>query len=191
VSYRFGRDFDSPGAYIHLLIPDDPEEPARRAARQAEREHKAAERARERAEHAAEREAERAAKATMRSESERQASEWRAAGRCARCGAALPAPEGPGRRRIYCDSCRPADGGVAGAGRTYANVRCPYCSAALDPLPATDAACPNCRQPIHLRTGPDGLTYLLETVDLATMEAAWSEHLEARPDAVSMGDGTP
>jgi hypothetical protein len=63
--------------------------------------------------------------------------------------------------------------------RQYANTACPYCQATLDPLPTATTACPACRRAIHVRSGPDGLTYLLENVDLPVLEQAWDE---SRPD---------
>lgn len=59
--------------------------------------------ARRQAEHAIELER-KAAEAAAR---ERQAAEWRTVGRCAGCGAELPAQVGRGRPRAYCESCRP------------------------------------------------------------------------------------
>jgi len=64
-------------------------------------------------------------------------------------------------------------------GRTYANRTCPYCSAPLEPLPRRDANCRTCSRRIHVRLGPDRLTYLLQDVDLPVLDAAWAEHEEA------------
>ena len=64
--------------------------------------------------------------------------------------------------------------------RTYANTSCPYCSVELNPLPKAKKRCPGCGQPIYVRGGPDGLTYLLQVGDLPVLEAAWAEYLEAR-----------
>lgn len=61
----------------------------------------------------------------------------------------------------------------------YANTICPYCSAILGPLPKANKACPSCREPIYVRSGPDGMRYLLREVDLAVIEAAWAEHYDA------------
>ncbi len=58
----------------------------------------------------------------------------------------------------------------------YATSVCPYCSAPLDPLPETNEPCPVCRQPIQVRLGPDGYTYLLRGHDLPVLEQAWAEH---------------
>ena len=63
--------------------------------------------------------------------------------------------------------------------RTYANTACPYCSVELDPLPKAKKRCSGCGQPIYVRSGPDGLTYLLQVGDLPVLEAAWAEYLEA------------
>src|SRR3954453_21742609 len=64
-------------------------------------------------------------------------------------------------------------------GRTYANRTCPYCSAPLEPLPRRDANCRTCSRRIHVRLGPDRLTYLLQDIDLPVLDAAWAEHEEA------------
>ena len=63
--------------------------------------------------------------------------------------------------------------------REYANTTCPYCAAGLDPPPRAKKRCPSCGQPIYVQSGPDGLTYLLQEVDLPVFEAAWAEHREA------------
>jgi hypothetical protein len=62
--------------------------------------------------------------------------------------------------------------------RTYANAICPYCSVALDPLPRAKKKCPGCGQPIYVRLGPDGVTYLLRDADRHVLDEAWSEHDE-------------
>ena len=55
-----------------------------------------------------------------------------------------------------------------------ANTACPYCSVELDPLPKAKKRCPGCGQPIYVRSGSDGLTYLLQVGDLPVLEAAWA-----------------
>ncbi len=62
----------------------------------------------------------------------------------------------------------------------YANLTCPYCSAALDPLPKAPIDCPACSATIWVRGGPDGLTYLLREADLAVLDQAWQEADDAR-----------
>ena len=62
--------------------------------------------------------------------------------------------------------------------REYANRTCPYCDAGLDPLPRAKKRCPSCRESIYVRSGPDGLTYLLQEADLPTLQAAWGEYHE-------------
>jgi NMD protein affecting ribosome stability and mRNA decay len=74
----------------------------------------------------------------------------------------------------------------------YANTTCPYCSTALDPLPAAPGDCPACGATIWVRGGPDGLTYLLQEVDLPVLEQAWQEaddarHREAIAEATARG----
>jgi hypothetical protein len=64
--------------------------------------------------------------------------------------------------------------------RTYANTACPYCSLELDPLPKAKKRCPGCGQPIYARTGPDGITYLLQVGDLPVLDQAWADYHEAR-----------
>jgi hypothetical protein len=64
--------------------------------------------------------------------------------------------------------------------RTYASETCPYCAARLDPLPKAKKRCPDCGQPIYVRSGPDGVRYLLQEADLPTMEALWDEERERR-----------
>lgn len=56
----------------------------------------------------------------------------------------------------------------------YANERCPYCGEVMSPLPKAKTRCKMCRQAVFVRTGPDGLRYLLQEVDLSAMEAEWS-----------------
>jgi hypothetical protein len=57
----------------------------------------------------------------------------------------------------------------------YANTACPYCAVAFDPLPKAKSKCRACGRPVFVRTGPDGLRYLLQEVDLPAMEQAWAE----------------
>jgi hypothetical protein len=57
----------------------------------------------------------------------------------------------------------------------YANTACPYCDAALDPLPTALTECPACGATIWVRGGPDGLTYLLQEADLPVLDQAWQE----------------
>ena len=63
--------------------------------------------------------------------------------------------------------------------RPYASDTCPYCAARLDPLPKAKKRCPACGQPIYVRSGPDGFTYLLQTADLPVLEAAWAEQRQS------------
>ncbi|MGZ8514655.1 MAG: Ig-like domain-containing protein [Candidatus Limnocylindrales bacterium] len=67
----------------------------------------------------------------------------------------------------------------------YATSVCPYCSAALVPLPKANEQCPACGQPIHVRSGPDGYTYLLQERDLPLREPVWAEHRQESSDASS------
>jgi hypothetical protein len=60
--------------------------------------------------------------------------------------------------------------------REYANTTCPYCSRPLDPLPKAKKRCPSCGQTIWVRSGPDGMTYLLQEADRPVLEEAWQEH---------------
>ena len=79
---------------------------------------------------------------------------------------------------------------MASEPRTYANTACPYCSVALSPPPKAKKRCPACGQPIYVRSGPDGLTYLLQVGDLPVLEAVWAEYLEAtdyRAKVVALG----
>ena len=69
--------------------------------------------------------------------------------------------------------------------RRYATSVCPYCNTALDPLPKAKKKCPSCRQPIFVRLGPDGYTYLLEEADLPVLEEAWGEFHEAQSAAAA------
>ena len=64
--------------------------------------------------------------------------------------------------------------------RPYATTECPYCSIPLAPLPKAKKRCPSCGQPIYVRSGPDGVRYLLQEADLATIEALWLEFAEQR-----------
>ena len=64
--------------------------------------------------------------------------------------------------------------------RSYASSDCPSCGVPLDPPPKAKKRCPSCGQPIYVRSGPDGVRYLLQEGDLATMEALWAEFNEQR-----------
>jgi hypothetical protein len=57
----------------------------------------------------------------------------------------------------------------------YANTACPYCAAALDPLPKAKKKCPACRRTVYVRVGPDAMVYLLRDVDRPVLEQAWAE----------------
>ena len=59
--------------------------------------------------------------------------------------------------------------------RRYATSVCPYCSATLDPLPRAKKKCRSCQQPIFVRLGPAGYTYLLQEIDLPVLQEAWGE----------------
>ena len=63
--------------------------------------------------------------------------------------------------------------------RTFANTACPYCSVELNLLPESKKRCPGCGQPIYVRLGPDGLTYLLRADDLSVLDQAWAEFYAA------------
>ena len=60
--------------------------------------------------------------------------------------------------------------------RPYANTTCPYCDAELDPLPKSRKRCPSCRQPVHVRSQPDGMTHLIKASDVPAAEEAWEEY---------------
>jgi hypothetical protein len=60
--------------------------------------------------------------------------------------------------------------------RRYASEACPYCTVRLDPLPKAKKRCLACGQSIYVRSGPDGMTYLLQEVDLPILEEAWGEY---------------
>lgn len=60
--------------------------------------------------------------------------------------------------------------------RSYASTACPYCGVRPDPLPRAKSRCRACGQPIWVRKGPDGLTYLLQEGDLPVLEQAWADH---------------
>ena len=64
---------------------------------------------------------------------------------------------------------------VAPADRPYANTECPYCKVVMSPLPKAKSKCRNCGQSVFVRSGPDGLRYLLQEVDIPVIEAAWAE----------------
>src|SRR5450759_1757965 len=68
---------------------------------------------------------------------------------------------------------------MADTARTFANTACPYCSVVLDPLPESKKRCTGCGQPIYVRLGPDGLTYLLRVGDLPVLDQAWAEYYAA------------
>lgn len=60
--------------------------------------------------------------------------------------------------------------------RPYASTSCPYCQTPLAPLPRAKKKCPACHQSIYVRSGPDGLRYLLRDTDLPVLEQAWAEY---------------
>jgi hypothetical protein len=60
--------------------------------------------------------------------------------------------------------------------RTFANTACPYCAVELHPPPKAKKRCLGCGQPIYVRLGPDGLTYLLQVGDLPMLDQAWAEY---------------
>lgn len=62
----------------------------------------------------------------------------------------------------------------------YANTSCPYCSVTMNPLPKAKRRCPDCGMSVYVRTGPDGLRYLLQAVDLPAMDRAWEDHRAGR-----------
>jgi hypothetical protein len=66
------------------------------------------------------------------------------------------------------------------APREYANTACPYCGAELARLPKGKSKCKSCGNAIHVRLGPDGLTYLLHEADMPAMEQAWVDHYQHR-----------
>lgn len=70
----------------------------------------------------------------------------------------------------------------------YANNTCPYCSVPLEPLPKAKKKCPSCGQAVQVRRGPDGLRYLLQTVDLPAMDQAWAEYRGQSGDSPSERD---
>jgi hypothetical protein len=72
--------------------------------------------------------------------------------------------------------------------RAYANMVCPYCALALDPLPMANKKCPACGRPIYVRSGPDGFRYLLQDIDLAAKDALWAEFDEQRADEAAVAD---
>jgi hypothetical protein len=73
--------------------------------------------------------------------------------------------------------------------RIFANTACPYCSVELDPLPKAKKLCLGCGQPIYVRLGPDGLTYLLQAGDLPVLDQAWAEHYAAERAQAAAGLG--
>jgi ssDNA-binding Zn-finger/Zn-ribbon topoisomerase 1 len=64
---------------------------------------------------------------------------------------------------------------VALADRPYANTACPYCKVEMSPLPKAKSKCKSCGAAVYVRSGPDGMRYLLQEADLAVLEAAWAE----------------
>ena len=68
---------------------------------------------------------------------------------------------------------------MANKARTFAKTACPYCSVELDLPPESKERCAACGQPIYVRLGPDGLTYLLRVGDLPVLDQAWAEFYAA------------
>jgi len=75
---------------------------------------------------------------------------------------------------------RPADLAELEDAPAYANSNCPYCQVHFDPLPKAKKRCPACGQYVYVRSGPDGLRYLLQAVDLPAMDQAWAEYRDGR-----------
>ena len=67
-----------------------------------------------------------------------------------------------------------------GSERRYANTACPYCGVTPDPVPKAKSRCRACGESIYVRSGPDGLTYLLQEADLPVLDAAWVEVDDAK-----------
>ena len=63
---------------------------------------------------------------------------------------------------------------VAPADRPYANTSCPYCKVKMC-LAQGQVEVQELREAVYVRSGPDGMRYLLQEVDLAIVEAAWAE----------------
>lgn len=66
--------------------------------------------------------------------------------------------------------------------RVYASEVCPHCGQRLDPLPKAKKKCPQCGQPMYVRSGPDGLTYLLREADLEAHEQRWVDYHDEQGD---------
>jgi hypothetical protein len=49
--------------------------------------------------------------------------------------------------------------------------------------------CLGCGQPIYVRLGPDGLTYLLQVGDLPVLDQAWAEYYAAERAQAAVGLG--
>ena len=64
---------------------------------------------------------------------------------------------------------------VTPADRPYANTACPYCKVEMSPLPKAKSKCRSCGEAVYVRSGPDGMRYLLQEVDLPVLEAASAE----------------
>lgn len=62
--------------------------------------------------------------------------------------------------------------------RPYHSTTCPYCAVELSPLPKAKKACPSCKAAILVRTGEDGVMYLIRDVDLGSW-TAWNEGVRA------------
>lgn len=62
-------------------------------------------------------------------------------------------------------------------GRPYSRTDCPSCGVALDPLPKAKRKCPSCGQATYVRSGPDGVRYLLAENELEAHDARWEELL--------------
>ncbi len=104
----------------------------------------------------------------------------RPAGALASAPRALPAVPAPPPAPV-----RPARAHVEPSERTYASELCPYCREPMEPPPKAKTRCKFCRQPVFVRTGPDGLRYLLQEIDLPTMEAEWAT--QTARDAAELG----
>jgi hypothetical protein len=69
---------------------------------------------------------------------------------------------------------------VGAADRPYARTTCPSCGVELDPLPKAKKRCTGCPVDIFVRSGPDGIRYLLAAGELEAFQERWATQQQER-----------
>lgn len=81
---------------------------------------------------------------------------------------------------VITDPGYPSSGARRVGDAPYDRGTCPYCEVPLDPMPKAKKKCPTCGQPIYVRSGPNGMRYLLREADLDAHQTRWDAYYDAR-----------